>query len=337
MFIDYEEVRETLFKVFQKAGLDNYSALICAEVHTDSSAAGVESRGLNPVPRFLEYLEKGYMNPEGVMELYYISGPVEQYDGNLGIGIINALEASDRSIEIAEEYGVGIVTLKNTTHWMRGGTYGWNAAEKGFISICWTNTGTNMPVWGAVGASVGNNPICIAIPREEGPLVLDMSTAQYSYGKLETARQKGKDLSYSRGYDKEGDLSYVSEDIVNSRRVLPIGYWKGSGLAIMLDALAAVMSDGLTGPEIDKMGKGSSGGCSQVFITINPEILGDKDEIEKKLGAYIEFIKGAEPVEAGMEIYYPGERTKIRYEKALKDGINVNEEIWNEILDYLES
>lgn len=289
------------------------------------------------MPRFLKYLEKGYVDLEGTMELYYLSGPVEQYDGNMGIGIINALEASDRSIEIAEEYGVGIVTLKNTTHWMRGGTYGWNAAEKGFISICWTNTGANMPVWGSAEASVGNNPICIAIPRDEGPLVLDMAMAQYSYGKLETAKQKGEDLPYPGGYDEEGNLSFIPEDIANSRRVLPIGYWKGSGFAIMLDALAAVMSDGRTGPEIDEVGKGSSGGCSQIFITINPEILGDKDEIEEKLGAYIEFIKGAEPVEEGMEIFYPGERTKIRYEKALKDGVFVDEEVWREILDYLES
>ena len=106
----------------------------------------------------------------------------------------------NRATELAAKNGFGIVSMKNSTHWMRGGTYGWQAADKGFAAICWTNTESCMPAWGTKFECIGNNPFVMALPRERGALVLDMAMSQYSYGKLQVTRLKNKKLPYPGGF-----------------------------------------------------------------------------------------------------------------------------------------
>ena len=84
-------------------------------------------------------------------------------------------------MEIASVQGMGCVAIANTNHWMRGGSYGWQAADAGVIGICWTNTLANLPPWGAAEPRVGNNPLVVAVPRADGPVVLDMAMSQFSF------------------------------------------------------------------------------------------------------------------------------------------------------------
>src|SRR5205823_1096144 len=139
---------------------------------------------------------------------------------------------------------LGCVALKNTNHWMRGGSYGWQAAEAGVIGICWTNTMPNLPPWGASDQRLGNNPLVIAVPRPPGHVVLDMAMSQFSYGALASYRLRGEQLPVAGGFDIDGQLTRDPAAIEHSGRPLPIGFWKGSGLALMLDMLAALLSGG---------------------------------------------------------------------------------------------
>jgi 3-dehydro-L-gulonate 2-dehydrogenase len=84
---------------------------------------------------------------------------------------------------------------------MRGGTYGWQAAEAGVIGICWTNTMPNLPPWGGGEPCLGNNPLVIAVPRKGGHVVLDMAMSQFSYGALESYRSRGEMLPVDGGFD----------------------------------------------------------------------------------------------------------------------------------------
>ena len=164
--IPYDTVRETIQQAFLNVGLTEEQAKTCAAIHAQSSADGVENHGLNRVPRFVDYVRRGLIDPKGSPELVRARGAVENYDGHLGIGITNALFCADRAMELAKEHGIGCVALKNTSHWMRGGTYAWRMAEAGFLGISWINTESCMPLWGSDQPGVGNNPFCIGIPRE---------------------------------------------------------------------------------------------------------------------------------------------------------------------------
>ena len=334
--IDFDTVKETTKKALLNVGLTEEQAETCATIHAQSSADGVESHGMNRVPRFVEYVQKGWINLEGKPELVGAKGAVENYDGHLGIGITNALFCADRAVELAKEHGIGCVALKNTTHWMRGGTYAWRMAEAGFAGISWINTESCMPLWGSDEQGVGNNPFCIAIPREKGPIVLDMAMSQYAYGKLGVYRLAGKKLPYPGGFDKDGNLTDDPGAIEESKRILPTGYWKGSGMAIALDLAAALMANGRTGYDMDHAGQGSCGGCCQIFITYDPYLFGTKEEIQEKLDQRVAAADATHPEKEGGHVTCPGERTLATRAKSMKEGVVVDEQIWAQICSIAE-
>jgi 3-dehydro-L-gulonate 2-dehydrogenase len=332
MRISFDEMKSTIKSAMLKVGLSETQADLCAQVHTESSQDGVYSHGLNRVPRFVDYVKRGWINLDGTPELLKSVGSMENYDGNMGIGIINAKYCMNRAIELAKVHGMGIVSLRNTTHWMRGGTYAWDAANAGYLAINWTNTESCMPAWGSKEPCVGNNPFCIGIPKKDGNhIVLDMAMSQYSYGKLQVTRLKGDQLPYAGGYDSDGNLTTDPGSIEESKRILPTGFWKGSGLAIALDLAAAILSNGLPTSEIDNVGKGSCGGCSQVFIVLNPYVFGTENEIEAILESTVKHLAAAEPEQTDGMIYYPGQRTLITREENSNIGILVDETVWSDV------
>ncbi|GAB3063690.1 3-dehydro-L-gulonate 2-dehydrogenase [Virgibacillus ainsalahensis] len=330
MRIKYNEMKDEFKRVLLKKGFSEQAAEEGAISFTNNSCDGVYSHGVNRFPRVVEYIEKGYIKPDAVPEKIIGFGGLERWDGNLALGNLTAKQCMDRTIELAEEHGIGCVALKNTNHWMRGGEYGWQAAEKGLIGICWTNTKPNMPAWGAEDRRIGNNPIILALPREEGPVVVDMAMSQFSYGKIENYKMDDKKLPVPGGFDSKGNLTNDPKVIEETWRVLPTGYWKGSGLSIVLDFVASMLSGGNTTYGVGKLGDDEYA-LSQVFISIAPDKLGNSSEMDEMINDSIQYIKESVPVTDGDEVYYPGERTMNTRKDNLKLGIPVADEVWEKI------
>ena len=331
MRVPFEQVKETIKKAFLNVGLTEEQAEECAKIHTQSSCDGVYSHGLNRVPRFCDYVKKGWVNTKSTPQLVKARGAAEHYDGGLGIGILNAEFCMKRAVALAKEHGIGMVALRNTTHWMRGGTYAWQAASEGFMGMCWINTESCMPLWGSVEPSVGNNPFCIGIPHKDGNIVLDMAMSQYAYGKLQVMRLAGKQLPYPGGFDKDGSLTSDPGAIEESMRILPTGYWKGSGMALVLDMAAAMLSGGRSGDQMDDEGRGSCTGCSQIFIAFDPYLFSSEKEVEEMLTRRIDRVHHAKPQREGDTVSYPGERTAATRAEHLANGVKVDESVWNEV------
>jgi 3-dehydro-L-gulonate 2-dehydrogenase len=242
--IRYEELHQTLAGVLRRLGFEEERALLCARLFAETTQDGVYTHGLSRFPRFVRMIRAGRIDIHAIPEMVGSHGGLERWDGKCGPGNLNAYRSMDRAIALARRHGVGAVALANTNHWMRAGTYGWQAAEAGFIGVCWTNTLPNMPEWGATGARLGNNPIVFAVPRPPAHVVLDMAMSQFSYGALAAYRERGEMLPVDGGFDSAGRLTRDPAAIEASQRPLPIGYWKGSGLAIVLDMIAAMLSGG---------------------------------------------------------------------------------------------
>src|SRR5438552_2755568 len=240
--VAFQEARETLAAVLVKLSFTPERATLCARLFVASSADGVYSHGLHRFPRFVRAIKNGIVNVHATAECVAQRGGLERWDGRYGPGNLNAHAAMARAVALARGHGIGTVALARTNHWMRGGTYGWQAAEAGVVGICWTNTLPNLPPWGADTPRIGNNPLVIAVPREGGHIVLDMAMSQFSYGALASYRMRGEPLPGDGGFNREGLLTRDRAAIEASNRPLPIGYWKGSGLALMLDMIATLLS-----------------------------------------------------------------------------------------------
>lgn len=320
---NYDNLYQEFHRVLLKLNFTVQKAEACATLFANNSLDGVYSHGLNRFPVFVDYVNKGYVNKDAEPSLTNSFGSLEQWDGNLGPGMLNAQFCMDRAIVLAKEKGMACIALKNTNHWMRAGAYGWQAANAGCISINFTNTIGIMPPWGGKNPVLGNNPLVIAIPYQNGPIVLDMAMSQYSYGKLEEYELKNQELPYFGGFDGDGELTKDAKTIRELKSTLPIGMWKGSGLAIMLDLLASILSDGKSTAAITKTGEEKS--ISQVFICFDEKLFPNSKSIIDEVIAYT---KGG----ANEDVRYPGERTLKTREENLKLGIPVDEKMWEKLL-----
>lgn len=327
MRIPFEELKAEFKRILTKLDFGVKKAEKCATIFAENSRDGVYTHGLNRFPVFVKHITDGLVKPAAEPTKEGGFGAIEQWSGNFGPGMLNAGFCMARAIELAKNNGIGCVAIKNTNHWMRGGTYGWQAAEAGYIGICFTNTIANLPPWGGLDPRLGNNPLVIAVPRKNGHVVLDMAISQYAVGKLIQYQSKNEELPLPGGYDKDGNLSTDATAILQSQRLLPVGFWKGSGLSLMLDLLATVLSGGNSTAKITQ--SGNEAGISQVFIVIKPN---DDDQTTALIEEIIAYTKTSSPEHEGVTISYPGENTLLTRERNLRDGVLVDEKIWNTVL-----
>jgi 3-dehydro-L-gulonate 2-dehydrogenase len=331
--IPFAAVQETLAAVLGKLGFAGDRALACARLFAETTRDGVYTHGINRFPRFVAMIRNGCVDPAGEPLATARLGALERWDGRKGPGNLNALAAMERAIALAREHGVGCVAMGNTNHWMRGGAYGWQAAEAGMIGICWTNTMPNLPPWGGAEPAIGNNPLVIAVPRAAGPVVLDMAMSQFSYGTLESYKKRGELLPVDGGFDNEGNLTRDPAAIENSWRPLPVGYWKGSGLSVALDMAAAMMALGRATHQIAPDALRESG-VSQLFLALHPAVLGSQSQLEQIADGVVSSLHNCRPAAPGGEVRYPGEQTLRIREENLRLGLPVDPAVWAEILGF---
>lgn len=326
--VPYETLYEEFRRVLLATGFDDERARTAARIFADASRDGVHSHGLNRFPRFVSTIEEGFVRIDAEPVRLSGFGAIERWDGRLGPGNLNASFAMGRATELARENGIGLVALQNTNHWMRGGTYGWQAADAGMIGLCWSNTKPNLPPWGARDARLGNNPLIIAVPRDDGAhVVLDMAVSQFSYGQLESHRLADRPLPVDGGYDREGNLTRDPTEIERSERPLPIGFWKGSGLSLVLDLLAAGLSGGKAVHEITP----EESALSQVFVAIDPRRLRQGDRDDRIVDEILDYVHEATPLHPDGAVYYPGERSLLTRRESMEKGVLVEPEVWEKV------
>jgi len=154
-----------------------------------------------------------------------------------------------------------------------------------------------------------------------------MAISQYSVGKLQQYKMNNEALPLPGGYDVEGNLSTDVAAILESKRLLPVGFWKGSGLALVLDLLASILSQGNSTAKITQNEKES--GVSQVFICIKPQ---DNNYTANIIEEIISYTKSSRAEKEGGSIWFPGEKTLKTREKSLAEGVLVDERIWKKVL-----
>lgn len=329
MRVSYDEMKRELTRVLVGRGVDPARAERSAAMFADASRDGIYSHGLNRFPAFIRAIERGDVDVHAEAVFSEKIGVLERWDGKRGIGNLNAESAMRRAIALAKEQAIGVVGLKNTNHWMRPGNYGLMAAEAGCIGILWTNTLPNMPPWGGQDARLGNNPIVIAIPSGDEPVLLDIAMSMFAYGKLETYARQGRELPIDGGFDKNQHLTRDAAAILETKQALPFGFWKGSGLSLMLDLVVAAISGGLTTREIGELD--SETGVSQVFIAIDLQSLPNRDAYLEQVKATLNDLQTSAPREEGKKPTYPGQNMMQVRRDNKEHGIPVEEEIWNRV------
>jgi len=329
--VPFADLYAVLEKTMLRLGLEPESAQLSARLFAETTRDGVYSHGLNRLPRFEAMVANGSIDVRARPTCTASFGSIERWNGNRGVGNVNAYLVMQQTMKLARKNGIGAIGLANTNHWMRGGAFGWLAADEGMFAMCWSNTLANLPAWGASDPTVGNNPLVIAVPRANGQhVIIDMAMSQFSYGALASYAKREEPLPVPGGFDSDGHLTTDAAAIEASKRALPIGYWKGSGLSLVLDMVAAMLSGGLATYQLP-LEPTLEAGQSQIFLAIDPQNLAATNELNHIADSILENLHQASPTDPNQPIRYPGEQTLRLREENLRLGVPVDPEIWHRI------
>ncbi|MCX7026617.1 MAG: 3-dehydro-L-gulonate 2-dehydrogenase [Spirochaetes bacterium] len=327
--IQADEVRITLEQILLDRNCPAGHAAKVAQEITRNSLEGTYSHGINRFPRLVGSIDQQEVRTDVEPVLMNGFGALENWDGRSGLGIVNAWFCMGRAIELAKDHGIGCVALRNTNHWLRAATYGYEACEAGMAGICFTNTIPNMPTWGAADPRLGNNPLVMAFPWKDGDILVDMAMSQYSYGALENAVLKDEQMPFAAGFDAEGKITCDPAAVCASKRVMPIGFWKGAALSFALDIFASSLSLGNSASAIGKLG--GERDLSQTFIAIDFARVTPGNEAEDIVKNAVEDLLASTPDGSANPIVYPGQRMRSIRERNLAEGIPVDERVWDEV------
>ena len=321
--IEHCELVQFFKQTLMAVGAPLHVAEVEAEIGAEVDLCGVHSHGVRLLPVMVENIRTGETNPAPEVNILAAQPASVLAETDRGIGRYVSAVGMDMAVERAQTYGIGAAAIRGVAHWGRGYSYAARAARAGMIGLAFTNAIINFPAWGTSAASLGNNPMAIGVPVEDGsePAVLDIAMTQTAIGRVREAAETGQNVPLGWGLDAEGKPTTDPEAIVESQRFLPMGEHKGSGLAFMIELLTAGLAGGLLCYELGTKGRptDTSGGSSKLFIAIRPH----GNWLNERTASLKEYLKSAPSAEEQGKAQWPGEGSYRRRTEYLAHGIPI--------------
>ncbi len=269
------ELRKLSYKKLVDAGLSDKTAIEVVDVLIHAEKTGVHSHGVMRIEHYCHRLNEGGLNKDPNFSIEQISPSVAVFNADDGMGHSALIAATNHAIELAEETGLGFVSVKNGSHCGALSYFMEQATNKGLIGISMTQTDTCVAPYGGSERFLGTNPIAFGFPVEKShPMIIDMATSAIAFGKLLHAKETGQQIGDNLAIDKKGEITTDPHQVEN---LLTFGGHKGSGIALAIDALTGILMNANFSnhvvrmyDELDKMRK-----LASLVIVINPEKLGN--------------------------------------------------------------
>lgn len=243
--------RAFIADVFAAAGLPVADAARIAELMTEADLTGADAHGIFRLPHYIRRLKAGAVNPQPKITVNQTAPATALVDGDNGMGHLVMSRAAETAIALARETGVAWVGATRSNHASTAGIYAEMPVHRGMIGLYAAVANANhMAVWGGAELLLGTNPLGIGVPSGAGPLVLDMATTVVSYGTVKKYAMEGRTMP-----ERWFVNATTGEPLTDPKRsaegvLLPIGGYKGAGLAIMLGLLAGVLNGAAFGRDV---------------------------------------------------------------------------------------
>ena len=314
--------------LLEAAGLEPVAAATVAETLIDTSLRGVDSHGVARLPVYVERLRSGVLNPRPQPSVVRCDGAIAVVDGDQGPGQVAAVFATDLSVEMAREHGAGVVAVRRSAHFGAAAFYARRAAEAGLVAMAMTNTEPFVIPFGGAEPALGTNPIALAAPTPDGIFDVDMATSQVAINRIFNARDEGRPIPLGWGVDERGE---PTTDAAAVRSAVPLGGYKGYGLAVMVEILCGVLAgagvrDGVG--ELYGEGGGERQNTGHFHLALDPERTVGRDRFAAVLGGMLEELR-ASPVAPGFdEVLAPGDpEARARTERE-RSGVPIEPALW---------
>jgi len=295
-----------------------------------TSLRGVDSHGVRLVPHYIRAIKIGRINPRPKISFTKTAGATGVVDANNGHGIYAGLFAMRKAISLAKKHGVGAVTVTHSTHFGAAGIYALEAAHNNMIGLSFTHSDALVVPYGGTNPVLGTNPIAFAVPcAGEKPVCLDMATSQISWNKLLMHRAFHEPLPYGVAVDANG---IETQDSMVANALLPLGGYKGYGLAFMVEVFSSLLTGMPFGSGISHMFPldKKKRNLGHFMIAINIASFQSVTTFRRRLKQEIEKIRRQKPVLGIDQVLVAGDPEKKMYAKRIKEGIPFTQEQCNE-------
>jgi len=324
-------LKKKIIKIFKNHNLISSHALICANALINAELVDAPSHGLSRLKMYCDRIIKKVINPKPKIKIKKISKSISHIDANNSIGFVAADIGIKQAIKNAKKTGIGLVGIKNSGHYGLSGYYAEQAVKKNLIVFCFTNAPPAIAPYGARKSLFGTNPICFGTPTSSKiPFILDTSVSIINRGKIRMAAKLGNKIPRGVALDKFGKPTTNAKKALEGVQ-LPIGGFRGSGLAWMVDILSGVFTGGNHAGKVKDPFDDFSGpqNIGHLFIVIKPNLfVGNYNQRVKK---NIKTIKRLPKIKGVKEILYPGQKKFKRYKKNLKKEINIPRNILEDL------
>ena len=297
-------------------GVPDEAAATVAGCLVSADLRGVDTHGLCRLPVYLDRLRRGLINPHPKLEPKRVTPVAATLDGDNGFGFVVGTRAMQEAIAMAREFGIGVVSVKRSTHFGMAASYAIPAVEAGFMAMVFSNASQAMPPWGSKQMLLGTNPFCMAAPAgKHRPIILDMSPAVAARGKIRKAERRGETIPLGYALDAQGRPTTDPKAALAGGVVLPIGEHKGSGLAMFMDIFGGVISGANFGGEVGDQYKAMDRAqdVGHFFLAMKPNLFVTEADYRARMDTLIERMRAVPKAEGTDEILLPGE-PELRYE-----------------------
>ncbi|KAL1859762.1 hypothetical protein VTK73DRAFT_7458 [Phialemonium thermophilum] len=323
VLVDAAEARRLAEDVLKTIGVTAENAALVAQCLVHADLRGVDTHGINRIPSYLERIRLGALNPTAQPTVVQVTPAVAQVDANNGWGFVAAHAGMNAAIESAKTFGIGMASIKHSNHYGMAAWLVQQAIDANMMSLVFTNSSPAMPPWGGRTKCIGVSPLACGAPGKDdaSSFILDMAPSNAARGKIYKALRRGEKIPLTWAADAEGR---PTDDPAAALKgfMLPIGGPKGSGLALMMDVFAGVLSGSafaghVTGPS--EPGKVANVG--HFIVAIKPDLFLSLDEFKDRMEYLYHRVVDGEKAAGVDRIYFPGEPERLLKQERLKNGI----------------
>jgi len=324
--IFYKDLKSFSEKILTQAGLDSFSIESVSNGLCETSLRGVDSHGIRLLPHYVKSALSGRKNPNPIFSFKNKFPTIGILDADNAFGHAAGMKAIDYAIKISDEFGIGAVAVKNSSHPGALATMALSAARKGYMGLAFTHADSLMLTPNGQRPYLGTNPICLAVPRKEKePFCLDMATSMISWNKLLSAKSANLKLDNNYAADKYGN---ITNDPAEATSLLPAGSYKGFGLSIMVEIFCSVFTGMAFGKHIPSMYKtpmDQQRRLGQFYMTIRADGCVDFEEFISSMQELTDEIRN-EPPQKNEKIMVPNDPEILCEKERRKNGIPLDDE-----------
>jgi LDH2 family malate/lactate/ureidoglycolate dehydrogenase len=324
------ELRKFSQQLLEAEGVPEMKAGLVAESLLAGSLRGVDSHGVQLLTFYLEQLEAGDVNPHAEGHVVSESAGCLLYDGENGLGQVVSDICCAHAVRLVREHGISLVVAHDSNHFGAAAFWGRKISTAGAIGIVMCNASPIVPTWQGREPRVGTNPICMSVPGgSDKSWLLDMATTTVAAGKIfKAAMNQQPAIPPGWALDSTGSPTTDTQAAFKGM-LMPLGGYKGSGLAMMVEILCAVLGGGAMSTSVGGIRiRGRPTRVSQMFLAIDVARFLPLEEFQNRLAQLVATVKSAAPAVGYGEVLVAGEPEWRAEEIRRQQGIPVTTGVW---------